>query len=215
MNLGPKLGPLPAGAWVGVVGGAVVISHFARKRSSTPAAAASSAGPLGTQAGILVVPSNAGDPVVAARPTDNAGWLRVALDGLAARGTFDPSVAASALAKYTDGQQLSPTETQVFNAAVGIVGYPPQPVPVAMPTVPAGTPDIIRTTSTGANSVFRTIDAPIRDVWGNIVNRFTGAYIVSDPNTKKVTSAQYIDQNGVPVNWNADQIATMNKALGV
>jgi hypothetical protein len=214
VNLGPKLGPLPAVAWVGVVGGAVVVSHYARKRSSG-APAAVSAGPAATQAGILVVPSNAADPQVAARPTDNASWLRVALDGLAARGSFDPSVAASALARYIDGQSLSPAETQVFNAAVAITGFPPTPVPVAMPTVPSGAPDVIRSTPTGQRSLFRTVDAPIRDSWGNIINRITGLYVQADPTTGRATSAQYIDASGNPINWTATQVDTLNRQLGV
>lgn len=144
MDLGKQVGPLPVGAWVGVVGGGLLIGWYFSKGSAknvaaTPAVPLTDPG-VGTGGGQFVY-----DPPTAVtnpntdKITDNATWSRQAINWLIAQG-YDPGMAQTAVSKFINGTNRTLQEQTLINLALIHFGSPPESVPI--PEVPQ-TPPVV------------------------------------------------------------------------
>lgn len=131
------IGPLPAGAWVAIVGGGLAGSAYLTRRSAakgaalgTPTATAdTSAGLSGGTTGVssggtVTLPDGS---ITYSDPTDdtNSRWELRATKALLARG-YDALLIQQALGKFLLGFDLNPTEAMVVNVALGLTGPPPE-----------------------------------------------------------------------------------------
>lgn len=156
LDFGKMVGPLPLGAWVGVVGGGLGLMLYVRRQN-----ASSDGGYTGTAntsddavmqyedvsippgvgtGGWTYTPpvSDTGSGSTAPDPDTNETWARRAVNGLIALG-YDPSVADSALRKYMEGSQLGASEYALVTIALGKYGAPPVLLPAPIfgpPTAP-------------------------------------------------------------------------------
>lgn len=70
--------------------------------------------------------------------SSNAAWAQAAEAYLSQVAGYDPNTVAIALGRGLTGQYLTPDQLNIWNAATGFEGYPPQPVPPLVTTPPAG-----------------------------------------------------------------------------
>ena len=88
--------------------------------------------------------TSSGTGSTSSAPTDNASWSKLAIDTLIARGVAEPNVAADAITKWLDGAALTDAEVSAVNAAIRLLGSPPQGAPsiihVPKPPAPGPTP---------------------------------------------------------------------------
>lgn len=140
-----KIGPLPAGVWVGVivagVGGGLLWQR--RQAGATPQVATggdtgtgTTQAPLQDTGGGGLVPANV--TVLPPGPVTNEEWIAVATTALAAAG-HPADVVEAALTKYVSGQSLTPAETVYKNLAIAAIGFPPLAIPQG-PSTPAPPP---------------------------------------------------------------------------
>lgn len=150
-DFGKMIGPLPLGAWLGVVGGGLGLMYYQRQQ-----AAGSDGGYTGTaddqpieEWEDISVPSGVGvggftytpptDTSAASNePDTNEAWARRAVNGLIALG-YDPAVSDAALRKYMEGAQLGASEYALVTIALGKYGAPPLLLPAPVfgpPTMP-------------------------------------------------------------------------------
>jgi hypothetical protein len=153
LNLGKQIGPLPAGAWLGVVGGGLAIAYFINKKQAASDSSANAPASLvdpdsatGVGGGqfqyepIQTVPA----PDTDALPEDNVGWGNKASNWLVGQG-FPAVTAQNAINKYLASMPLSTNERFMVDMAIAHFGVPPEPLsptddsPTAptTPTVPA------------------------------------------------------------------------------
>jgi hypothetical protein len=133
-DLGQMVGPLPLGAWVGVVGGGLGLAYLARR------------GKPAEEPQLAEVPPFPGTPVTSgptrlapAEPavtepvvTDNTEWIRQAVTRLVVDG-FAPLKTQQCLAQYLEGvvPAHDPNACQpIIEAAIRKVGPPPTGAPV-------------------------------------------------------------------------------------
>ena len=143
--LGKKYGPLPFGAWLGII---AVTAFVARKyvaSNRNAKAVASEEGYVvdssgnklasaytgtaggGTPFGTGVVTSAASQQGSVTSPTeiDNKGWVRRAAEKMQQAGMWNPLDVQSALMKYIFGESLNQKEQAIVNQAITIEGQPP------------------------------------------------------------------------------------------
>lgn len=143
--LGRKYGPLPFGAWLGII---AVTAFVARKyvaSNRNAKATASDEGYVvdssgnklasaytgtaggGTPFGTGVVTSAASQQGSVTSPTeiDNRGWLKRAADKIQAAGMWNPLDVTGALTKYITGEALNQREQAIVNQAITMEGQPP------------------------------------------------------------------------------------------
>jgi len=142
-DLGKKVGPLPLGGWVLVVGagltvGFLVNRNAGKKDDNAPVQLTESG--VGTGGGtFLPIPPPTSEPIDAPEET-NITWGIKALRWLIGRG-FDPGIADNAIRKYLYGENLSLQEQMMLNMVLVEFGPPPEPLPpVDVPSVPPPTP---------------------------------------------------------------------------
>lgn len=146
-----KIGPFPVVAWLGIIGGGIVLGLILRrtgafKRDNAPAdlpeGDESAGAPPGSGAGVTSgaavgrVPQSAGTgsvtpagtPVVTQTYATNADWQRAAIAALIAVG-IDAITAARAVGKYLDGATLDYAEGQALAIVLKQLGAPPEYVP--------------------------------------------------------------------------------------
>lgn len=127
------IGPLPAGAWIAVIGAGLALSYW-RKRSGTQTATTQAVDP--TTAGFTdATLGNLATTTDTTGPTlttigDNVQWFRQAESQLIAEGD-DPTLVDQALRDYIEGNPLTQQEQAVVDRALQLTGPLPQPPPPA------------------------------------------------------------------------------------
>lgn len=156
-DMGQMVGPLPLGAWAGVVAGGLGLAYVARRGSAPreeveedPSGPSFPATPLTSGPTRLnPIPYEPGAPVL----TDNTEWIKEAVIRLVAKG-FMPWKSQQCLASYLEGVIPSgdPNACKpVIEEAIRLVGPPPTgapvnqfpitaPAPPKAPTVPKPAP---------------------------------------------------------------------------
>lgn len=155
-----NIGPLPAGAWIAVVGGGLALAYYEKKKSAANAAANAAAAnsgsllgsdvtglPLGTPASTL--PSGTTTTGTTPTFTDDTSWSNYVIQQLVSRG-YDPILVSQTVGDYLAGNQLSAAETAMFATILTLIGPPPFPVALkpGPPIPPTQTPP--PTTGTGS-----------------------------------------------------------------
>lgn len=132
LNLGKQIGPLPAGAWLGVVGGGLAIAYFINKnqaaKDATPAESQLGESGVGTGGSQLIYdpPTNV-TPESPVEDATNQGWGVKALNYLISLNV-DPSTADNAVRKYLSSMVLTPQEAALMNLVRLRFGAPPEPL---------------------------------------------------------------------------------------
>lgn len=130
LNLGKQIGPLPAGAWVGVVGGGLAIAYFINRdqKNSSDESEDVQVGESGVGTGgggfIYNPPQEATGPVI---EKTNHQWGITATNHLVSLGN-SPTEADNAVRKYLSSEILTVKETGMINIVVRQFGAPPEPL---------------------------------------------------------------------------------------
>jgi len=155
------IGPLPAAAWLGVVGVALAFSIYRKKKNpvtttTTPdpglqdgsISPAGNIGVTGGGGGSGGTSPNGGQVI-----TDNTQWYSRAMSDLVGRG-YNPVLCDTALRDYIEGNALTDAETAIVNEALILEGplpQPPPPAPMHPTTTPQGpTPTVPPPTNPGS-----------------------------------------------------------------
>lgn len=142
-----KVGPLPVGAWIGVVAGGVGIGLYLRHREANKTPTVSSdeeglaldepgltAGPIPTVGGSAgSTGGGAGGTGTTApdssAPTTNQQWAIYAIRWLISEG-WNPTTSDTAIRKWLAGYKITAAENAVVQAALVQFGPPPEDVPL-------------------------------------------------------------------------------------
>lgn len=161
-DLGKQVGPLPMGAWLGVIGGGLAIAYFINKRQAAGDAAVATLDPnsdVGVGGGQLIEsPPTTVTPDTPELEKTNQSWGIQAENFLIA-ASINPTDAHNTVAKFLSSMPLTPQEKAMMNMVLIRYGAPPEPlaptddVPVVTPPVGGGTP------STGSTP------HPISKIW--------------------------------------------------
>jgi hypothetical protein len=209
LNLGKQIGPLPAGAWLGVVGGGLVLAYFINKRQSAGSgdevpALSDPDSDVGVGGGqFQYEPIQTVTPDVDTPPDDNNGWGIKAKNYLIGQG-FAPNVAINVVEKFLAGMQLAANEKLIIDVALLKLGSPPEPiaptddVPTAPPTTPStpgtskpmGRP-VVRATPVrrGVRFTWTYAGGPIAGFSVSVVDLSTKKKVVSRPEVSKATKS--------------------------
>lgn len=155
-TLTTKIGPLPAIAWGGILGGAYVVYRY-YKASNAPAPSPIATGSetdLGTADDFNVgfgptTPGLGGgsvvnSPTTVTTPDNNSLWGKLVSDWLIAQG-FNPTDVQLAISSYLygTGEALNSTQSAILRSALRQFGTPPEgviPPPVTTPATPTTPP---------------------------------------------------------------------------
>lgn len=131
-QLSKKIGPLPLGAWIVIVGGAGAYVVYMRRNAQpvddtpfedtgTPAGVGEGPGGL-----IQAMPyqTNSGSGYSGQQIETNDDWARVAINYLVAKG-IAPAVATTAISRYINSESLSTSQWAVVSMAIAYAGSPP------------------------------------------------------------------------------------------
>jgi hypothetical protein len=145
--LSQQIGPLPGGAWVGLIGGAVGVSYLARrKRTATAAAVSVPATTAQDQSSLGAVQyadalGSGTTSYGTAKPATNEEWATQAVAYLVGNGLSTASKATNAISHvlYPDAANpTSPEDSALYNSVVGKIGPPPSlPSQAFIPDPPA------------------------------------------------------------------------------
>lgn len=128
MDLGKKVGPLPLGGWIIVVGAGLVIGYIvnknAGKKADTPTTDPNS--DVGTGGGSFLPISPPSEPTET-DPETNQAWGQKAIKWLIAQ-SIDSVVANNAVTKFLSGMTLDAQESAAIAMALGHFGPPPEGV---------------------------------------------------------------------------------------
>lgn len=151
-DLGKMAGPLPLGAWLGVVGGGLYLASRAHKAAAVaPTATAAPAttntsglssgagggfvGATTTLPGLPATSSAVTSSPAADVLTSNSAWLQRATAGLVSQG-FAGYTTSQALEAYLEGNQLSADQARLVESAIKLFGLPPDPPALAPAPIP-------------------------------------------------------------------------------
>lgn len=139
MDLGKQIGPLPLGAWLGIVVGGLGIGYLINrsqgsKQPESQLLAESGVGAGGQQ--LLYEPPVSVSGVEPEKT--NMLWGRDATNWLISTGQ-DPYNSDLAVRKYLQGEQLTIAEKAMLALVLARFGAPPEPLPTT-PATPAPTP---------------------------------------------------------------------------
>lgn len=149
LNLGKQIGPLPAGAWLGVVGGGLALGYFINKRQGN--ASTEDEQPVLTDPNSDVGVGGGQfqyDPIESVpnpappEDNDNAAWGRKGVNYLTSLG-YAGTYAQNVMNKFLAGVALTPAEKLLIDQVILRFGSPPEPTaPVdETPNIPTpGTP---------------------------------------------------------------------------
>lgn len=145
--LGKQVGPLPAGAWIAVVGGGLAIGWYFSK-GSAEANKSAAAVPLtepgvGTGGGGQLIydpPTNVEAPSNAV--TTNEQWANRAINWLISSKGMNPGIAQAAITKFLTGQNRDIVEQGMINLALMEYGAPPEQVPLPEAPIPTPQPPV-------------------------------------------------------------------------
>lgn len=144
MDLGRKVGPLPLGAWVAVVGGGLALSWYISTKQPSPDTTESST--TGTLTGdeasgvgggqFIYEPPQVSTPV-APTITNNDEWAGAAIRFLISKG-YDAASADAAIRLYMAAMQLNTAQWAMVTQALAYLGPPPIPLEAgpSAPTTP-------------------------------------------------------------------------------
>lgn len=143
-DLSKQYGPLPLGAWIVLVGGALLIAWYTNRKAKPAAGIVEDTGGMagvGTGGVSQWVQNNPPPEEVAPVPTNNVEWARKAINWLIAQG-YDASMADTAIRKYLESTPLSLSENALVKSALMKLGSPPEPLPTPpdLPKPPDPTP---------------------------------------------------------------------------
>lgn len=146
ISWGKQVGPLPMGAWVAVIGGALAIAAFAAymKRNKGGVEIVediSGEEGVGTGSGSMWIQTNPPPEAMGGKAVTNEEWGRNAINYLIAQG-YDPALADTAIRKYLESTPLTLAENSMVKLALTKFGSPPVPLPAPpdQPTPPGPTP---------------------------------------------------------------------------
>lgn len=127
-DLGKKVGPLPIGGWIVVVGAGLAIGYFinknaAKKDDSGPAVDPNS--DVGTGGGTFLPINPPSDTPEDTDPETNQAWVTKVVNWLIAQG-IDSVIANNAATKYVAGMALDLQESAAIAMAVAHFGPPPE-----------------------------------------------------------------------------------------
>lgn len=139
-GLSKQYGPLPLGAWIVVISGALGIAYYTRNFGTPKQTVEDTSGVpgVGTGAQSLWIQSNAPPTEVADTKFEtNEEWARAAINYLIAQG-YDAALADTAVRKYLESRALSLSELAMIRLALAKYGSPPVPLPNApeLPSIP-------------------------------------------------------------------------------
>jgi hypothetical protein len=234
-----QIGPLPGGAWLGVIGGGLAIGFLGRRKSvaaAQPAVPAQTAQDQSSQGAVQYVTSGTGVTSMGT-PTyaTNEEWASSAVAYLIGRGTL-ASRATNAISHvlYPDASHPTTAEdSALYNMAAAGVGLPPSlpsqafiPDPPAVNITPVNTAlaahsDVYangvragwgETYSAGPYaSVDATVDPQGRQTGLGILDRLGNLYAyVIDPATNKITGGSYAPSGGTARYDTAEEIDAAN-----
>jgi hypothetical protein len=153
LDLKRKVGPLPVGAWVAIIGAGLAVAYLLRRRDAAvmaegdastvapslydPLAGATGVGSYASQLQPAQPPLSAPSDT----PTSNSQWLPYAAHALAVlRRPWTPTAILDALQRYLNGQGLTSDQRLIVDDAIRQAGYPPEgvvPGPDPAPAQPA------------------------------------------------------------------------------
>jgi hypothetical protein len=138
--LSKQYGPLPLGAWIVVIGGALGIAWYTTRNTGPKQIVEDISGTpgVGTGAQSMWIQTNA--PPTMVQDTDfetNEEWARACVNYLIAQG-FDAALADTAIRKYLQSLPLSLSERAMVTLALAKYGAPPILLPDApvLPEIP-------------------------------------------------------------------------------
>lgn len=134
------VGPLPAGAWVVIVGAGLGVNFYLRRNPTPPQEIVedgSGQEGVGEGPGWIAVPPPTDAPPQEGPPTTNEDWGRIGINWLISKG-YDPNVSDSAVRKYLTATTLTVQEYALIAILLVAKGSPPNPLPppAAPPVVP-------------------------------------------------------------------------------
>ena len=144
MALSKQYGPLPLGAWIVVVGGALGIAWYTTRNTAPKQIVEDTSGTpgVGTGAQSLWVANVAPPTTVADSKFDtNEEWARACVNYLIAQG-YDAALSDTAIRKYLESKQLTLSENALVNLALTKYGAPPVLLPEA-PPLPVIPPPVV------------------------------------------------------------------------
>lgn len=158
LDLGKQIGPLPAGAWIAVVGTGLGIAYYSRNAQAGSVDDGSTVvDDTSTQDGVGTGVNGNWIDVTPTPPTttgdgtaqDNDEWGKKAIDYLVGAG-YDPAIAQSAIAKALQGIGMSAQEWVMWKTAILHTGAPPYPLdttpyqlqPIPGPSTPVKKPPV-------------------------------------------------------------------------
>lgn len=228
MNLGEQIGPLPLGAWLGVVAGGVGLGFLGRRKRATVATSsapvkATTAPDSSSMGAVQYVGAGSGTTTMGTpKYATNEEWATAAAAYLIGRGTL-ASRATNALSHVLYPDASHPTSSEdsaLYNMAAAGVGLPPNlpgqayiPDPPAVgrstaPTFPgvSGIVSAVDPTTGKISAVEQLFAAPvagIRAAW----------YQFTEPGSTQVAGGVYVTDAG-NVAWSAEDVAALNAANG-
>lgn len=147
LDLSRKVGPLPMGGWIAIVGGAIGFYEYRKNQNTvapvidTSATGVDSAVGDGSVGGFSSTMPSDNTTGIAPAPLTNEDWAQLRGNQLIAKG-FNPAIVDSALRKYLDGSVgMSAQEFAIITEALAM-GLPPMILPApafAPPTIPKAT----------------------------------------------------------------------------
>lgn len=134
-GLSKKVGPLPMGVWIAVIGGGLTLAYFMNRGNGNAPAGSTGTGDFGSATsgtgtgGSSVWAANQppGSPTTPMIST-NVQWSQAAGNYLLTTGA-DPVLVDTAMRKYLFNQPLSQAEQAIISAAIKQFGLPPEPLP--------------------------------------------------------------------------------------
>ena len=142
--LGKKYGPLPFGAWLGIIAVTAFVARRLVKGNAEakqvtadegyvvnsngqafPSAYKGTGGGVPFGSGTVTSASSTQGTVTPITEVDNNGWLKRAAEKLRNANMWNPLDVQSALTKYVTGQGLTNREQAIVNQAITMEGEPP------------------------------------------------------------------------------------------
>jgi hypothetical protein len=169
-----KIGPLPAGAWLGLVGSAAVVWYWYKNRTASSSSANSAAAQAAADqaaasedaAGAFYgTGSNTGTGTTTTTTTgatyaDNFAWQTAAVNFLVAQG-YDATLANTAISNWLGSDTLTTQEQALVNLAIAQLGEPPTPPVAGGSTTSVSGPGAGGTTTVTALQAGQVVEVPV------------------------------------------------------
>lgn len=119
-GLKKNVGPLPMGVWIAIIAGGLLIAYYFNKKNGQSSGGNVDTGgnpAVGTGLVSAGIPGGVTTPNPSTQPTDNQGWLSLALTQ-AIRDGYNPVTASAALNAFINGQVLQPDQATLVQRVV-------------------------------------------------------------------------------------------------